>query len=117
MQLLSLKEQQDIVKVIEWLTERHLKENTVAEVMKQFGLTMEEYRMCCNLAMPALALGNMKLRLTAMSKQNKAMRKEIRALYDAVKDDEGVAADGVRLLFKRHCTQAQNVVYGEDDEE
>lgn len=119
MQLLSLKDQQEIVKVIEWLTETHLKEDTVGDVMRRFRLSPEEYRMCSNLAVPALAQGNMKGRFKAVSKQSKAMRRDIRALYEAVKDEEGLAADGVRKLFHAYCPQAQNVVFAcaQDEED
>jgi len=115
MQLLNLKDQRDIVKVVEYLVEIHQKDNTVGDVMRRFGLGIDEYRMCCNLAVPALRQGNIKGRFTAVSRTNKAMRKDIKALYAAVKDEEGPAADGVRRLFRSYCGQAQNVVYGEDD--
>jgi len=112
MRLLGLKDQQDIVRVIEHLVETHRKSNTVADVMQRFHLTLDEYRMCCNLAMPALAQGNMKGRFTAVSATCKAMRRNIKALYESVKDEEGTAADGVRLLYETYCTHHGNVVYG-----
>ena len=55
MQLLGLKDQKDIAEVIDYLVEIHQKSDTVEDVMEKFGLTPEEYRMCCNLAMPAPA--------------------------------------------------------------
>ena len=115
MVLLNLKDQQDIVRVIEYLVEIHQKNNTVEDVMKKFGIGLDEYRMCCNLAMPALAQGNMKGRFTSVSRMNKAMRSDIRALYAAVKEEESPAADGVRLLHETWCQRGQNVVYGTDN--
>lgn len=112
MQLLNLKDQRDIVKVVEYLIEIHQKSNTVEDVMKRFGLSMDEYRMCCNLAVPALAQGNMRGRFTAVSRTNKDMRRDIRALYEAVKDEDGMAAEGVRKLYATWCDRSQNVVYG-----
>ena len=58
MQLLNLKDQRDIARVIEYLVEVNTKNSTVADVMERFRLTPEEYRMCSNLAVPALAQGN-----------------------------------------------------------
>lgn len=115
MVLIGLKDQQDIVKVIEYLVEIHQKNNTVADVMKRFSLTPEQYRMCCNLAVPALAQGNIKGRFTAVSKTNKAMRNEIKALYELAKDGEGPLADAVRQMYEKYCLHVQNVVYGKAD--
>ena len=92
MYLLNLKDQRDIVQVIEYLVEIHRKNKTVAHVMEKFHLTADQYRMCCNLAMPALAQGNMKGRFTVVRGINKAMREDIKVLYEAVKDDDGKAA-------------------------
>ena len=119
MTLLNLQEQREIVKVIEYLVAIHQKNNTVEDVMERFGLSYEQYSMCCNLAMPALRQGNMKGRFTAVSKTNKAMRKELKALYERVKDDGGLAAAGVREMYRNWCVKPQNVVYGkqEDNEE
>jgi hypothetical protein len=111
MQLLNLKDQLDIVKVVEYLVEIHQKNNTVGDVMKRFGLGIDEYRMCCNLAVPALRQGNIKGRFTALSRINRAMRRDIRTLYEAVKDEDGSAADGVRELYRRYCDHSQNAVF------
>lgn len=117
MLLLNLKDQQEIVRVIQYLVEIHQKSNTVADVMQRFNLTPEQYRMCCNLAVPALAQGNMKGRFTAVSKINKSMRREIDELYQRVKGEPGTAADGVRLLHKNWCERDHNVVYGKNEDE
>ena len=117
MLLLNLKEQREIVKVIEYLLEIHQKDNTVEDVMRRFGLSYEQYQMCCNLAMPALAQGNMKGRFTAVSRTNRAMREDIKALHAAVKDDDSVAAAGVRQLYDSYCQHGQNVVYGKNEDE
>ena len=117
MVLLNLKDQREIVAVVEYLVEINQKPNTVADVMRKFHLTVDEYRMCSNLAVPALAQGNMKGRFTAVSQMNKKMRKDIKALYEAVKDEEGMAADGVRKLYRDYCDHSQNVVYGSTNEE
>lgn len=112
MKLLNLKDQRDIVKVMEYLIEIQQKSNTVEDVMKRFGLGMDEYRMCCNLAVPALAQGNIRGRFTAVSRTNKDMRRDIRALYKEVKEDGGIAASGVRRLYEKYCDRSQHVVYG-----
>lgn len=117
MYLLNLKEQQDIVRVIEYLVEVHQKNNTVGEVMERFHLTTDEYRMCCNLAMPALRQGNMKGRFTAVSQQNKRMRKDLRVLYEMADSEDGPLADGVRRMYEVYCTNSQNVVYGKRDDD
>ena len=119
MYLLNLKDQRDIVKVIDYLVETHRKNNTVAEVMEKFHLTPDQYRMCCNLAVPALAQGNMKGRFAVVRGINKAMREDINLLYEAVKGDDGKAAAGVRRLYETYCHREQNVVWGsaEDDGE
>ena len=116
MLLLNLKDQQEIVRVIQYLVEIHQKSNTVADVMQRFNLTPEQYRMCCNLAMPALAQGNMKGRFTAVSRTNKAMRQDIKRMYEAVQDMEGPGVECVRMLYDTYCARSQNVVYGSADE-
>lgn len=116
-QLLGLKDQRDIVAVIDYLVEIHQKSDTVEDVMAKFGLTPEEYRMCCNLAMPALRQGNMKGRFTAVSRTNKAMRRDIRALYKEVQRDGGKAAEGVEMLFGAYCTHTCGAVYGKRDDD
>lgn len=116
MVLLNLKDQQDIVRVIEYLVEIHQKDNTVEDVMERFGLSLEEYRMCCNLAMPALRQGNIKGRFTAVSKQNKAMRRDIKALYKEVQSDPEKAAPGVEMLFGMYCTHSCGAVFGKADD-
>lgn len=117
MYLLNLKDQRDIVKVIEYLVEIHQKDNTVEDVMERFGLTCDQYRMCCNLAMPALAQGNIKGRFTAVSKLNKSMRRDIKALYKEVRSDPGKAAAGVETLWGTYCTRMCGAVYGKRDED
>lgn len=117
MYLLNLKDQRDIVQVIEYLVEIHRKNKTVAHVMEKFHLTADQYRMCCNLAMPAIAQGNMKGRFTVVRGINKAMREDIKVLYDAVKDDDGKAAAGVRRLYETYCHREQNVVWGSAEDE
>lgn len=112
MQLLGLKDRRDIVAVIEYLVEIHQKDNTVEDVMDRFCLTPEEYRMCCDLAMPALRQGNMKGRFTAVSRINKAMRRDIKALYKEVQSDPGKAAAGVEMLYGTYCGHYGGVVYG-----
>lgn len=114
MKLLNLKDQRDIVKVIEYLIEIHQKNNTVADVMERFGLTYEQYQMCCNLAVPALAQGNMKGRFTMMRKFCRKMRRDIRALYETMGDDDGPGAEGIRMLYGKYCDHRQDVVYGKD---
>lgn len=114
--MLNLKEQRDIVAVIEYLVEIHQKSNTVDEVMRKFRLSLDEYRMCCNLAMPALAQGNMKGRFTAVSRTNKAMRQDIKRMYEAVQDMDGPGVECVRMLYDTYCARSQNVVYGSADE-
>lgn len=117
MVLLNLKDQQDIVRVIEYLVEIHQKDNTVGDVMERFGLSPEEYRMCCNLAMPALRQGNMKGRFTAVSKLNKSMRRDIKALYKEVQREPEKAAAGVEKLWGTYCTHICGAVYGKRDED
>ena len=117
MVLLNLKDQQDIVRVIEYLVEIHQKDNTVGDVMERFGLSPEEYRMCCNLAMPALRQGNMKGRFTAVSRVNRAMRKAIKALYEDVQENPEKAVQGVKVLWESYCGHACAVVYGKAEEE
>jgi len=112
MRLLNLKEQRDIVTVIDYLVETHQKNNTVGDVLKMFSLTPDEYRMCCNLAMPALRLGNMKGRFAAARCANKAMRKDIKDLYERVKAEQSEGADAIRRLYETYCTHKTNVVYG-----
>ena len=119
MVLLGLKEQREIVAVIEYLLETHLKNNTVADVMKRFGITMEQYWMCSNFAKPAIAQGNIKGSYTAVKNANRNMRSDIATLYELVKDDtESVAAAGVRKLYQDWCEHKPSAVYGknEDDE-
>lgn len=114
-----MKDQRDIVAVIEYLVEIHHKKNTVEDVMNKFGLTLDQYRMCCNLAMPALSQGNMKGRFTSVSRTNRYMRKDIKRMYEAVKDQEGPGVECLKMLYEEYCTRAQSVVYGsaeEDDE-
>ena len=115
MVLLNLKDQQDIVRVIEYLVEIHQKDNTVEDVMEKFGLSPEEYRMCCNLAMPALRQGNMKGRFTAVSRANKAIRRDIKALYKEVQSNPEKAAAGVEMLWGTYCTHSCGAVYGKRD--
>ena len=115
--MLSLRDQDEILKVIRYLVEIHQKPVTVADVMRRFGLTADQYRMCSNLAVPALAKENMDGRFTAVKNVNKRMRREIKALYEAVKDEDGLAADGVRKLYRDYCDHGQNVVYGSENEE
>lgn len=115
MVLLNLKDQRDIVKVIEYLVEIHQKNNTVGDVMKRFGITADEYRMCSNLAIPAIAQGNLKGRYKAVSRSNKAMRADIRAAYEATMDEEGPAAEALRMLYETHCVHKQNVTFGTAD--
>ena len=114
MYLLNLKDQRDIVKVIEYLVEIHQKNNTVGDVMKRFGITADEYRMCSNLAIPAIAQGNLKGRYTAVSRTNKAMRRDIKALYELAKDGGGPLEKGVKLMYETYCLHTQNVVYGQN---
>ena len=118
MNVLELKDQRRIVKVIEYLVETQQRNTTVGDVMRRFGLTAEEYRMCSNLAVPALAQGNINIRFKAVRDVNRAMRRDLETLNGAVKDEEGVAAEGVRLMYNTWCARhRQNVVYGkaEDD--
>lgn len=117
MVLIGLKDRQDIVKVIAYLVEIHHKNETVASVMRRFHISAEEYRMCCDLAVPAIAQGNMKGRYTAVRNANKAMRSDIEALYQQVKNDEGKAAAGVRMLHKNWCEHGQNVIYGKNEDD
>ena len=112
MQLLGLKDQRDIVEVIDYLVEIHQKSDTVEEVMAKFALTPEEYRMCCNLAMPALRQGNVKGRFTAVLRMNRAMKRDIKALYKEVQQDREKAAAGVEMLFGTYCTHTCGAVYG-----
>lgn len=112
MVLINLKDQRDIVKVVEYLIETHQKNNTVDDVMTRFGLDLDRYRMCCNLAMPAIAQGNMKGRFTAVRDVNRKMRRDLRALYAAAEGEEGLLADGVRKMYETYCVRHQNVVYG-----
>ena len=116
MVLLNLTDQRRIAEVIEYLVEIHQKDNTVEDVMDRFCLTPEEYRMCCNLAMPALRQGNMKGRFTAVSRANKAMRLDIKALYKEVQRDPGKAAAGVEMLWGTYCTHTCGVVFGKANE-
>ena len=116
MLLLNLKEQREIVAVIEYLVEIHHKNNTVEDVMNRFGLSYEEYQMCCNLAMPALAQGNMKGRFTSVSRTNKWMREDIKRMYEAVKDQEGPGVECLKTLYEDYCVRGQNVVFGEKEE-
>lgn len=115
MRLLSLKDQRDIVRVIDYLVEIHRKDNTVEDVMRRFGISYDEYQMCSNLAIPALAQGNMKGRYSVVRGVNRAMREDIKVLYEAVKDDDGKAAAGVRALWEAYCHREQNAVYGHAD--
>ena len=115
MQLLGLTDQKRIAEVIEYLVEIHQKNDTVEDVMEKFGLSPEEYRMCCNLAMPALRQGNMKGRFTAVSRINKAMRRDIKALYKEVQKEPGKAAAGVEMLWGTYCTHTYRAVYGKRD--
>lgn len=117
MQLLGLKDQRDIAAVIDYLVEIHQKSDTVEDVMEKFALTPEEYRMCCNLAMPALRQGNIKGRFTAVRRMNRAMKRDIKALYREVQQDRDKAAAGVEMLFGTYCTHTCGAVYGkrEDD--
>ena len=112
MQLLGLTDQRRIAEVIDYLVEIHQKDNTVEDVMERFGLSPEEYRMCCNLAMPALRQGNIKGRFTAVSRVNKAMRRDIKALYKEVQSDPEKAAAGVEMLWGTYCTHTCGAVYG-----
>ena len=117
MVLINLKDQRDIVKVVEYLIETHQKNNTVDDVMTRFGLDLDRYRMCCNLAMPALAQGNIKGRFTAVSRINKTMRREIKALYELAKDGDGPLEKGVKLMYETYCLHTQNVVYGQNKDD
>ena len=112
MQLLGLVDQKRIAEVIDYLVEIHQKDNTVEDVMERFGLSPEEYRMCCNLAMPALRQGNIKGRFTAVSRMNKAMRRDIKALYKEVQSDPEKAAAGVEMLWGTYCTHTCGAVFG-----
>ena len=116
MQLLGLKDRRDIVAVIDYLVEIHQKNDTVEDVMEKFGLSPEEYRMCCDLAMPALRQGNIKGRFTAVSRINKAIRRDIKALYKEVQSDPGKAAAGVEMLWGTYCTHSCGVVFGKANE-
>lgn len=116
MQLLGLTDQKRIAEVIDYLVEIHQKDNTVEDVMERFGLSPEEYRMCCNLAMPALRQGNIKGRFTAVSRVNKAMRRDIKALYKEVQKEPGKAAAGVEMLWGTYCTHTCGVVFGKVNE-
>ena len=117
MQLLGLKDQRDIVVVIDYLVEIHQKSDTVEDVMEKFALTPEEYRMCCNLAMPALRQGNVKGRFTAVRRMNRAMKRDIKALYKEVQQDREKAAAGVEMLFGTYCTHTCGAVYGKREGE
>ena len=112
MQLLGLTDQRRIAEVIDYLVEIHQKDNTVEDVMERFGLSPEEYRMCCNLAMPALRQGNIKGRFTAVSRINKAMRRDIKALYKEVQREPQKAAAGVEMLWGTYCTHMCGAVFG-----
>ena len=116
MPLLGLVDQKRIAEVIDYLVEIHQKDNTVEDVMERFGLSPEEYRMCCNLAMPALRQGNIKGRFTAVSRMNKAMRRDIKALYKEVQSDPEKAAAGVEMLWGTYCTHTCGVVFGKVNE-
>ena len=115
MQLLGLKDRRDIVAVIDYLVEIHQKNDTVEDVMEKFGLSPEEYRMCCDLAMPALRQGNIKGRFTAVSRINKAIRRDIKALYKEVQSDPEKAAAGVEMLWGTYCAHTCGAVYGKRD--
>ena len=117
MTLLSLMEQRRIANVINYLIEIHQKSDTVEDVMQKFGLTLDEYRMCCNLGMPALAMRNMQGRFEAVRSANKSMRRDIKALYDALKDEDGPGAEGIRMLYDAHCSHGSGVVYGTAQDE
>lgn len=117
MQLLGLKDRRDIVAVIDYLVEIHQKNDTVEDVMEKFGLSPEEYRMCCDLAMPALRQGNIKGRFTAVSRTNKAMRKGVKALYEMAKDGDGPLEKAVKLMYETYCLHTQNVVYGQNKDD
>lgn len=114
--MLGLTDQKRIAEVIDYLVEIHQKDNTVEDVMERFGLSPEEYRMCCNLAMPALRQGNIKGRFTAVSRVNKAMRRDIKALYKEVQKEPGKAAAGVEMLWGTYCTHTCGVVFGKVNE-
>ena len=116
MQLLGLTDQRRIAEVIDYLVEIHQKDKTVEDVMERFGLSPEEYRMCCNLAMPALRQGNIKGRFTAVSRVNKAMRRDIKALYKEVQSDPEKAAAGVEMLWGTYCTHTCGAVFGNANE-
>lgn len=112
---MGLKDRRDIVAVIDYLVEIHQKNDTVEDVMEKFGLSPEEYRMCCDLAMPALRQGNIKGRFTAVSRINKAIRRDIKALYKEVQSDPEKAAAGVEMLWGTYCTHTCGAVYGKRD--
>ena len=109
MVLLNLKEQHEIIEVIEYLIFIHRKSVTVEDVMKRFGLSFDQYRMCCNLGAPALAEANKNGRFTTVSRANKSMRNDIKELYYALSDDDhSKAADGVRALYRSWCNREGN---------
>ena len=117
MVLLNLKDQNDIKTVSEYLVETNKKSTTVGQIMKKFGISLDEYRMCCNLAVPALARANVEGRYTALRNVNKAMREDIKALYETLKDEDGPGAEGIRMLYNTWCDHSQSVVWGRADDE
>lgn len=117
MQLLGLKDQREIVEVIRYLVEIYQKNDTVEDVMEKFRLSAEEYRMCCNLAVPALAVQNVKGRYRAVRKIYGQMRKDLKLLNEAVKDEDSAGARGVRMMMQTYCPQhTSNAVYGQAED-
>lgn len=117
MRLLNLKEQREIVEVINYLLEIQTKNVTVAELMEKFGISFDEYRMCCNLAKPAMMQGNMAAQYNNMRKVCTAMRKAINEAWEAVQGTQGPAADAVRKLYETHVYNGGSVVYGKSEDE
>lgn len=117
MRLLNLKEQREIVEVINYLLEIQTKNVTVAQLMEKFGISFDEYRMCCNLAKPAMMQGNMAGQYNNMRKLYAAVLADVRAAYNEVKDLEGPGADAVRRMYDAHVDRSIGVVYGKSEDE
>ena len=118
MKQLDISEQNEILRVIDYLVETQNTGTTVQQVMDRFGLTVDEYRMCSNLAMPALKQGNLEGRLNAVRKIYKTMRRDIKDAYGKLDEkDDGGAARVVRRMYRAYCDRSQAVVYAEDEGE
>ena len=116
MTLLNLKEQRRIVEIIEYLVETQNKNNTVGELMAKFGITFDEYRMCCELGKPAITQGNIKSRMKAIQKNNRTLRQDVKALYELADGQDGPLAEAVRRAYKAHVAYEHTAIYGKMDD-